>query len=248
MSDIDKYKSNSIFNKVLFGGAAGFFGTTLIYPLDTIRTRLQGNRLIKFNRSTLYRGFAYNLSYVIPEKAIKFGVNEYMLSYKELPNVYDRILCGSIAGGCQSFLSSPAEQIKIKMQSNNVSFTTAFKSSKIFRGLYFTIARDIPFAGIFFPMYFFIKGYNTFKNDVINDLFSGLISASVSTVAITPIDVIKTRYQLDPTKSVDIIINDMQINKNPLILFKGVVPRALSIGILYSITIALFDVQIRYFN
>ena len=113
MNHTNEYKPNDMFNKILFGGVAGFFGTTLIYPFDTIRTRLQNNKLITFNRLILYRGFAYNLSYVIPEKAIKFGVNEYMLSRKNTPDMYDRIMCGSIAGGLQSFLTSPAEQIKI---------------------------------------------------------------------------------------------------------------------------------------
>lgn len=248
MNDENKINLKKSINKVLFGGAAGFFGTTLMYPFDTIRTRLQNGLPISFNRNILYKGYLYNLSYVIPEKAVKFGVNEYLLSRRTNPDTFDRIYCGSVAGGIQSFITSPAEQIKIKMQSKCIPFNNALSSLKPFRGLHLTMARDIPFTAIFFPSCYFIKQLNTFNNNVTNDLFSGLLAASLSTAIVTPIDVIKTRYQLDSSKTLKTTLKEMKVYNNPNYLFRGLVPRILSVGALYSVTIAFFDLQNRFFN
>lgn len=88
MSNLSNFSSN-----LLFGGIAGVIGTSTIFPLDTVKTRLQNQRSGQavqytgvadcFKKITakegfrgLYRGLAPNLIGVTPEKAIKLSAND----------------------------------------------------------------------------------------------------------------------------------------------------------------------------
>lgn len=247
-----KNMKNITINKMLYGGVAGFMGTTIIYPIDTIRTRLQSNNRIF--ATSLYRGFGYNLSYVIPEKAIKFGVNELYLNKikkKRDINMSDRVISGGIAGSAQAIIATPAERIKINMQTGK-NFITAMNEIKYhgnpFRGLHLTMARDAPFTALFFPLYYQIKQYDIFSQRNINDLFSGLSSAVISTFMVTPIDVVKTQYQKSSGIQVKEIVNDIVKNDGYRFFFRGSIPRVTCVNIMYSIAMATFDMQGRYFN
>lgn len=90
-------KKSSFTAKLVCGAIAGVIGTSIIFPLDIIKTRLQNQkglgpkkelayngmvdcaRLMMKNEGILgfYRGLAPNLVGIIPEKAIKLAVNDY---------------------------------------------------------------------------------------------------------------------------------------------------------------------------
>jgi len=247
-----------IFKKSLYGGMSGFISTTIVYPFDTLRTILQQSKsvnklhIIKSIRPiSLYNGYLFNLSFVIPEKALKIGVNDYLVNlnknrYKsELTN---HIISGSTAGFIQSFITTPAELIKIRKQVGNYkNYTDILKSTKnIYRGLQYTMLRDVPFTGVFFPIYYYLNKQLHIKTEFIKNIISGLGAGISATVIATPADVIKTRFQLSDKITIKKIINDIS-KQGYKTLFKGIFPRIICISSLYSLTMASFELQKKYF-
>ena len=108
-------------------------GTTCIFPIDTIKTRLQASngqyrgplhcmRSILAENGVLgfYRGLGANLIGVIPEKAIKLAANEYFREMLEQPDgsirLHHEVLAGGSAGFCQVIATNPMEITKIRLQ------------------------------------------------------------------------------------------------------------------------------------
>jgi len=243
-----------LFRKSLFGGVSGFISTTLIYPFDTLRSILQNSKskidVIKnIKPINFYNGYLFNLTYVIPEKALKIGINDYLVKENEHRFKYkttNHIVSGSIAGFLQSFITTPAELIKIRKQIGHYNnYIDIIKSTKnLYRGLQFTILRDVPFTGIFFPLYYSLNDNLRIKNNFAKNITAGLGAGIVATIVATPVDVIKTRYQISDTVKFKKILNDVLKEK---VLFRGIIPRIISIASLYSITMAVFELQKNYF-
>ncbi|ORZ35291.1 mitochondrial carrier domain-containing protein [Catenaria anguillulae PL171] len=135
---VTQAKSGGIVAKLVSGSIAGIIGTTIIYPIDMVKTRLQnqtGNQykgVIDCFRQTvraegsrgLYRGISANLVGITPEKAIKLAVNDLAREHfasrlqthpDSLPIVWG-MLSGALAGTCQVIATCPMEVTKIQMQ------------------------------------------------------------------------------------------------------------------------------------
>lgn len=138
-------KNSSLTTKLICGAIAGVIGTSIIFPLDIIKTRLQtqkptgpkkefpyngmldcGRKIIKLEGfKGFYRGLAPNLVGIIPEKAIKLAVNDYarercaalldMENPDNIPLMYG-MLSGATAGLCQVIATNPMEIVKIQLQ------------------------------------------------------------------------------------------------------------------------------------
>lgn len=127
--------------KLVAGGVAGVIGTSIIFPLDMVKTRLQnqvatgpgGLRysgpvdcfkkiLEQEGRAGLYRGLKPNLIGVTPEKAIKLTVNDVLREYFTGRNedkkirLYQEIMAGGGAGLFQVAATNPMEIVKLRMQ------------------------------------------------------------------------------------------------------------------------------------
>ncbi|KAJ1553425.1 mitochondrial aspartate-glutamate transporter agc1, partial [Cladochytrium tenue] len=123
----------------------------------------------------LYSGLLPQLVGVAPEKAIKLTVND--LVRRSLadpatgrPNIYAEILAGCAAGGSQVVFTNPLEIVKIRLQvqgeaakatgAPRMSAGTIVRGLGLF-GLYKGVAacllRDVPFSGIYFPVYAHLK-------------------------------------------------------------------------------------------
>ena len=133
ISKVEKPKKLPIHIKLVVGAVAGAFGTTCIFPIDMIKTRLQSSgqgispieicKKIYHNEGGVrgfYRGLGPNLIGVIPEKAIKLAANE---AFREMFEKEDgsielghEILAGAGAGFCQVIATNPMEITKIRMQ------------------------------------------------------------------------------------------------------------------------------------
>jgi hypothetical protein len=125
--------------RLLAGGLAGIFGTTCIYPIDLVKTRLQNehsrvgiSKLPSFVKQIymknglrgFYAGLSANLFGVTPEKAIKLTVNDLAriefakwnkVDEKELGVLWG-VVAGGIAGACQILATTPMEMAKIQLQ------------------------------------------------------------------------------------------------------------------------------------
>jgi solute carrier family 25 aspartate/glutamate transporter 12/13 len=192
--------------EVLSGLISGYIGAIVIYPIDVIKTRAQNhNKVNDFNLKYIkniiknegyknfYKGSTIQLFGIGPEKALKLYINNYVSSKLEETN-YNKILSGSLAGMSQVVITNPIERIKIQYQmnyQNNILDTikTIGGFRQLYKGSSLCLLRDIPFSGIYFPTYNYCKKYTN------NSFFSGMISAIPASYLVTPVDVIKTRYQ-----------------------------------------------------
>ena len=167
------------------GFMGGIAGILISHPVDTYRVNYQTFNKIKF--SQLYRGVLPPLLSVSIEKAIVFGIFNNINDNNHFRN-------GLIAGTIASLLITPADRIKIQLQtkSHKLSF------NNIFRGFTPTLFRD----GLGYALYF--KIYNAFasKQDSPLDTFmKGGMTGSITWMFIYPFDYIKTNIQNGSTYS-----------------------------------------------
>lgn len=158
--------------------------------------------------------------------AIVFGVYGNILRSSSAPtSLQNQFLAGSAAGFVQSFVTSPMEFAKTRMQlqgqvnpkanlpfwqRNKVQYknpldclTKTFRKEGLFgvyRGLGCTILRDAPAFGVYFAGYEFLTEKITdSKGNVktLSLLCAGGLAGVMSWVVIYPLDVVKSRLQAD---------------------------------------------------
>uniref|UniRef100_A0A7M4F5W8 Solute carrier family 25 member 12 n=1 Tax=Crocodylus porosus TaxID=8502 RepID=A0A7M4F5W8_CROPO len=167
----------------------------------------------RFTLGSIAGGLLPQLIGVAPEKAIKLTVNDFVRdkftrrdgSIALLPE----ILAGSCAGASQVIFTNPLEIVKIRLQvageittGPRVSALTVLKDLGIFglyKGAKACFLRDIPFSGIYFPVYAHSKLLLADENGHVGGLSllaAGAIAGVPAASLVTPADVIKTRLQV----------------------------------------------------
>ncbi|EDV32311.2 uncharacterized protein Dana_GF15765 [Drosophila ananassae] len=209
----------------LFGGAAG---VVVGHPFDTVKVHMQTDdpknpkyrgtfhclRVIlrRDGIRGIYRGISSPMAGIGLVNAIVFGVYGNVQKYSNDPNsLMTHFYAGSIAGICQSFVCSPMELAKTRLQlskqiDSGIKFSGPvhclrhiFKTEGIrgtFKGLVATILRDIPgFAG-YFVSYEYMMRLQT-NPGVPYVLLAGGFAGIASWIACYPLDVVKTHMQAD---------------------------------------------------
>jgi solute carrier family 25 aspartate/glutamate transporter 12/13 len=208
--------------KLGVGAVAGAFGTSCIFPIDTVKTRLQSapsgvnpftvmkNIMKAEGVAGYYNGLAANLIGVIPEKAIKLAANEMFREYLENEDgsisVFNEILAGGGAGICQVVATNPMEITKIRMQmqatlplaerQSTVQVVQTLGIRGMYQGTAATLTRDVPFSVLFFPSYANLKkafADHRGENSTFSLLAAGGIAGALAAAVVTPTDVVKTR-------------------------------------------------------
>lgn len=229
--------SDSFTRKLCSGAIAGMIGTAVIYPLDVLKTRIQSGK----KGFGLYRGLPATLMGIAPEKAIKLATNDYMRSILGPDTVINRIMAGATAGICQVVVTCPMEAIKIHMQVSKANFIRVISNlglRKVYRGLGATILRDVPFSMIFFP----VSGFLMEKS---SPFVGGVVGGCVAAALVTPMDVIKTRLQLDPNQTIMSCFRALRL-EGPEAFFKGIVPRCLIVSPLFGISLFFYEIQKKF--
>ncbi|XP_056682630.1 probable S-adenosylmethionine carrier 2, chloroplastic isoform X2 [Spinacia oleracea] len=182
----------SLCDGAVAGAVAGSVVEAALYPIDTIKTRLQaahGGGKIIFKG--LYSGLSGNLVGVLPASAIFLGVYEPLKQklLKTLPENFSALAhlsAGAIAGAASSIVRVPTEVVKQRMQTGQ--FATAPNAVRMivsregFRGLYAGygsfLLRDLPFDAMQFCIYEQIRiGYKLAARRELNDPENALIGA-----------------------------------------------------------------------
>ena len=219
-------------DKFLTAGTSGCLASCLLYPIDTIKVRIQNNNKILFRN--LYKGFRFNICCIFPEKAFQIGTYEYMRS-----NNYSLLQSSIAASTMQCVISTPRDLVKIRLQNNVINnFKDVYYNKvNIYRGLHFNLIRECTFGFCFFSFYENLKvNYNPFM--------SGCISAMASCLITSPIDVIKTRYQVSDKVR---IIDTLRFHKSDLpIIIKSGCLRAIMVGSYYGITMLGYELLNKY--
>ncbi|KPU81627.1 uncharacterized protein Dana_GF20410, isoform B [Drosophila ananassae] len=103
---------------------------------------------------------------------------------------------------------SPVELIRTKMQSQRMTHAEMFGTIRqvvqsqgilgLWRGLPPTILRDVPFSGIYWTCYEFLKStFNVVEPTFGFSFAAGAISGSMAATITTPFDVVKTHEQIE---------------------------------------------------
>ncbi|XP_056696502.1 S-adenosylmethionine carrier 1, chloroplastic/mitochondrial isoform X1 [Spinacia oleracea] len=261
----------TLIDGVIAGGTAGFVVETVLYPIDTIKTRLQaargGGQIVW---KGLYSGLAGNLAGVLPASAAFLGVYEptkkkLLRMLPENLSAVAHMTAGAVGGMAASLIRVPTEVVKQRMQTGQfVSAPDAVRlivAKEGFKGLYAGyrsfLLRDLPFDAIQFCLYEQLRlGYklaifqakrelNDPENAVIG-AFAGALTGAIT----TPLDVIKTRLMIQGSGNqykgiVDCVKTIVREEGAPALL-KGVGPRVLWIGIGGSIFFGVLESTKRF--
>eukprot|EP00850_Spirogloea_muscicola_P000510 SM000002S05590 [mRNA] locus=s2:1072655:1082887:- [translate_table: standard] len=245
------------------GATAGVTVETVLYPIDTIKTRLQAVRTgSAINLRGLYSGLSGNLAGVLPASAIFVGVYEplkqkLLQTFPEHLSVAAHLTAGAAGGLAASLVRVPTEVVKQRMQTGQFNAATqAFKqilSKEGTRGLYAGyssfLLRDLPFDALQFAVYEQLKiGYGrTVKRELKSPEMAaiGALSGAITGAVTTPLDVIKTRLMTQGAaghyKGVVDCVRKIIAEEGSGALLKGLGPRVTWIGIGGSIFFAVLE-------
>ena len=208
-------------NSLLAGIASGVCQTLIGYPLDSMKTWRQNDKLASRPEMTignLYKGISFPLMQSPFTIATGFTVNETVK--KRTNNAYLSAFASGIA--CSVFIC-PFDYYKIQYQQH-------YKPNILhsFNKLHIVSMREIPANTIYFSSY-----YNLRKNDVPVG-FSGALSGISSWFLTYPFDTIKSRMQLDHKLSLRSAINQGN-------LFRGVHITCMRAGIVNYIGFEIYE-------
>ncbi|KAG8383431.1 hypothetical protein BUALT_Bualt04G0012500 [Buddleja alternifolia] len=258
----------TLFEGVIAGGTAGVVVETALYPIDTIKTRLQaargGGQIIL---KGLYSGLAGNLAGVLPASAVFVGVYEpakqtLLRTFPENLSAVAHLTAGAIGGLAASFIRVPTEVVKQRMQTGQFASAPAavqlIVSKEGFRGLYAGygsfLLRDLPFDAIQFCLYEQLRiGYKLAAKRDLNDPENAIIGAfagALTGAITTPLDVIKTRLMVQGSanqyKGIFDCVQTIVREEGPQALLKGIGPRVMWIGIGGSIFFGVLESTKRF--
>jgi len=251
---------------LLAGGVAGIAVDSVLFPLDTIKTRLQSP--LGLVKSGGFRGVYSGLSTAVlgsaPTAALFFCTYESskkILNNSPISAFQPAVHMISAANGeiLACVIRVPVEVIKQRQQAGvHSSSTHIFRSilaSEGFIGLYrgylTTVLREIPFSFIQFPLWEWSKKKWSQKQDrevsPWQSSICGAVSGGIAAVVTTPLDVAKTRIILANKTCPDASGNLIRVLKHVYIAqgvkgwFAGIVPRVLWISIGGAIFLGVYD-------
>ena len=160
------------------GTCTGVIGTIFGHPMDTIKTRYQVNKSIRFNRY-LYRGIGNGIIIAVMTNSFTFGASDNLNRYCD--NYY---LSGFVTGLLTGALINTSEYNKIQAQCNGNGKWKLF----VTRGIGVCMVREGIALSSYFGLYHQLR-------DRYNPIFSGALTGSVCWLVSYPVDTIKTQYQ-----------------------------------------------------
>jgi solute carrier family 25 S-adenosylmethionine transporter 26 len=202
---------------LLAGAFAGLSVDVVLFPLDTIKTRMQSSAGFRASGGFryVYAGIASAAVGSAPSAAIFFvsyeQVKRVMQQHVVTDHRYDPLVhCTAAAVGelAACLIRVPTDNIKQKRQARLFSSTSAtiraIVSTSGYGGFYAgylsTIMREIPFSLIQFPLYEWgrkrLALYSGRPCSPWECALLGSLSGSVAAALTTPMDVVKTRLML----------------------------------------------------
>jgi solute carrier family 25 S-adenosylmethionine transporter 26 len=234
------------------GGVAGTFTDIALFPIDTIKTRLQSgiggvgtaSGGIRGMFRGVYQGIGPAALASAPAAALFFGSYEYgKRIFPDTPFGHGQAAVGGEV--ISALFKVPFEVVKQRMQAVPVTenhhprasqiIFEIYKSSGVrgcYAGLGATLAREIPFGFIQMPIYEVLKSAVVKKQQrelsTVEACGCGAIAGGIAAATTCPVDVWKTRLMLgDPNATILSIARADGIRS----LFSGVVPRVVWISV-----------------
>ena len=199
---------------LLSGAFAAFTVDLLIYPLDTLKTRLQSpaHRHLPLFRGP-YQGLGPVILATLPSSGVFFTTYEFTRSHLPRDRVSSNTIASSVAEIAACAVITPAEVVKQNAQVAQKSagkvgasaavqaFRGIKKTSDLWSGYLVLVARNLPYVALQFPAFEWLKARWCPKGagGLETAVCSGAAAGSAGRVAAwitTPIDVVKTRIML----------------------------------------------------
>ncbi|KAL6445923.1 hypothetical protein ACFW04_000953 [Cataglyphis niger] len=234
-------KGDTLLTSFISGALAGIVCDVTLFPLDTLKTRLQSQH--GFFQSGgfkhLYKGVGPVILGSAPSAAIFFitydGIKQYTQPY--IPNQYHSFIHMAAASSSEvtaCLVRVPVEVIKQRKQalladSHRLGLRT------LYRGYGSTVLRDLPFGVIQMPLWEYFKLWWTkqIHRDCtpLEGATCGAASVAISAAITTPLDVAKTRIMLSSTSAekeevkISTMLKDVYRDHGIKGLFAGFLPR-----------------------
>mmetsp|Transcript_9362 Transcript_9362/g.21787 ORF Transcript_9362/g.21787 Transcript_9362/m.21787 type:complete len:338 (+) Transcript_9362:260-1273(+) len=241
---------------LLAGGCAGTAVDVTLFPIDTIKTRMQapcGFRAAG-GFGSVYRGLLGAACGSAPGAALFFSTYERVKdALMEGADEEYHPLCYMAASSCGEVVACwirvPTENVKQKMQAGIYPTTRAalngIVGSKGWRGFYVgygsTIMREIPFSFIQFPIYETLKKRGAQHRgralQPFESALCGSVGGGVSAAITTPFDVIKTHLMIGrdrqgvPYTGWRSAVLRIYQSGGAKMFFRGIVPRTVWIAL-----------------
>ncbi|KZS03216.1 S-adenosylmethionine mitochondrial carrier protein [Daphnia magna] len=264
----------SIRNFLAAGGIAGMAVDAGLFPLDTLKTRLQSPD--GFVKSGGFRGVYSGLGTAVlgsaPTAALFFCTYENtkrLLKHNGIFTVWEPVVhMTSAAFGevAACMVRVPVEVVKQRRQAGFHSssvhiFRSILRSEGIaglYRGYTTTVLREIPFSFIQFPLWEGMKSFWSEKQgrpvSPWQSSICGALSGGLAAAVTTPLDVAKTRIMLADSASIEaggklvIVLRSIYFAQGIKGLFAGIVPRVLWISIGGAIFLGVYDKALTTLN
>lgn len=204
------------------GAAAGFIVDVSLYPIDTVKSRLQSAQGFRQagGFKNVYRGIQPVLLGSMPASALffltyeqakgKLEQTELVKSEGSAMQSASHIIAASFGEFMACTIRAPYEVVKIRSQTsvsskiNPMSILRHTLSHEgiygLYRGFWSTVLRDFPFSAVEFPIWEKLK--STHKNrlnrppNALESALYGSIAGGIAAIVTTPVDVAKTRIVL----------------------------------------------------
>ncbi|KAM3724368.1 Mitochondrial S-adenosylmethionine carrier protein [Dirofilaria immitis] len=237
------------FGRPLFCGAiAGLVVDLTLYPLDTIKTRLQSSEgfAAAGGLRNIYRGMGSIFFGSAPSAALFFS------SYNMLKQLAGKesVAVNAGAAGFSEVVACvirvPTELVKQRAQAKHIHHLriicrTIYNRSGFlgfYQGFFSTVSREIPFSLIEFPLWEVLKQKVTrFRRRQCTPFESatcGSISGSIAAAISTPFDVVKTQTMLNENISrpgIAATLAKLWRTSGYRGLYAGILPRSTWMGI-----------------
>lgn len=262
--------TGNVLKSALAGGLACALSTSIMHPIDTMKTRVQAStlsfpelvsKLPEIGLRGLYRGSIPAILGQFSSHGLRTGIFE--ASKLVLINVaptLQELQVQSMASFCSTILGTavriPCEVLKQRLQAgifDNVGEAIVGTLHQdglkgFFRGTGATLCREVPFyvAG----MCLYAESKKVAQNLLNRDLAPwetvavGALSGGLAAVVTTPFDVMKTRMMTAPQGlpvSMQMVAFSILRKEGPLGLFKGAVPRFFWIAPLGAMNFAGYE-------
>lgn len=241
------------------GGCAGMCVDLTLYPLDTVKTRLQ-------SQQGFFRAGGFRKIYAgVPSAAIGSFPNAaaFFVTYESTKSLLrsagplsaphvapvTHMLAASLGEVVACLIRVPAEVVKQRTQASQGSSTyhtlLATLRQEGVRGLYrgygSTVLREIPFSLVQFPLWEYLKSLWTKRQghtlSSLQSAMCGAIAGAVAAYVTTPLDVAKTRIMLaksgttTASGSIPLVLCEVWKSRGISGLFAGSVPRVTAISL-----------------
>jgi solute carrier family 25 S-adenosylmethionine transporter 26 len=255
-------------SSLVSGGCAGIAVDISLFPLDTIKTRLQSSQGFwkAGGFSRIYAGIGPAAVGSAPNAAIFFCTYDSVKKLAKSKGVADgtslHMFASSLGEISACLVRVPVEIVKQRRQASvgnssigiirNVLQTEGPRG--LYRGYLTTVFREIPFSLIQFPLWEFLKKQVSVKTGSDpspgQSSLCGAMAGGFAAAVTTPLDVAKTRIMLAPLGSPEAsmgifrMLKHVRAQNGPKGLFAGVVPRTAWITIGGAVFFGMYEKMI----